>query len=103
MKERGGGSGDFIHTHFIAGNKMPIVQIKVFLWEWDTLSQQKREWGKRNFRFTFSVTNIPNSEVCMCAEIFHLINNNNGNDDINYAIYRFIKAFLPKTSSVLCT
>lgn len=55
------------------------------------------------FRFTFSVTNIPNSEVGMCIELFPFINNNNGDDDINYAVYRFVNAFLPKTSSILWT
>jgi hypothetical protein len=52
---------------------------------------------------TFSETNLPNSEVVMCIELCLFISNNQGNDDTNYAFYRFVNVFLPKTSTVLWT
>lgn len=63
----------------------------------------QRGWRKcppTVFSFTFSAANIPNSEVAMCIELFPIINYNNAGENINHAVYRFVNAFLPKSSSV---
>jgi len=86
---------------------MLLYRQKVPLCERYALIQHKRCWAGLGwgcspamFSFKFSIANIPNSEVAIGIELFPIINHNNAEEDINHAVYRFVNAFLPKTSSV---